>query len=381
MHPTNMWKVCLAGLTIPLVLAHPGEHEKHDARAAIQKRVFKEHASRGLEKCAKRFDSSGFNARAEERRRSIYNLHRRQLATRDTDDVLNKSHLVNDTSITVNTSADALFGTGATCVINPEGETGPYYVKGELIRSDILENEPGVPITLDFQFVDVETCEPIEDLYSDIWNCNATGVYSGLVANGNGNTADTSNLNATFLRGIQKTDSDGVLQFKTLFPGHYSGRATHHHIVAHLDVTILPNNTISGGTMAHIGQLFWDQDLIYEIEATSPYSENTVSITTNEDDRVFSDETSGSTSDPVLSYVRLGDSLSDGLFGWITIAVNRTATYDPNYSFVYTSDGGIAQSGGGTDNINGGGPSGGFPSSSSGAAPTGAGGPPSGSFA
>ena len=381
MHPINMWKICLAGLAIPLALAHPGEHEKHDARAAMQKRAFKEHASRGLEKCAKRFESSGFNARAEERRRSIYNLHRRQLATRDTDDVLNKSHLVNDTSISVDTSADALFSTGATCVLNPEGETGPYYVKGELIRSDILENEPGVPITLDFQFVDVETCEPIENLYSDIWNCNATGVYSGLVANGNGNTADTSNLDATFLRGIQKTDSDGVLQFKTLFPGHYSGRATHHHIVAHLDVTVLPNNTISGGTVAHIGQLFWDQDLIYEIEATSPYSENTVSITTNAEDRVFSDETSGSTSDPVLSYVRLGDSLSDGLFGWITVAVNKSATYDPNYSFVYTSDGGVAQSGGGTDNVNGGGPSGGFPSGSSGAAPTGAGGPPSGSFA
>lgn len=42
----------------------------------------------------------------------------------------------------------------------------------------------------------------------------------------------------------------------------------------------------------------------------------------------------------------LGDSLSDGLFGWITIAVNVSATYDPNSSFVYMAAGGVAESGG-----------------------------------
>lgn len=42
----------------------------------------------------------------------------------------------------------------------------------------------------------------------------------------------------------------------------------------------------------------------------------------------------------------IGDDLSDGLFGWVTIAVNTSATYDPNYSFVYTESGGIAESGG-----------------------------------
>ncbi|KAJ5719265.1 aromatic compound dioxygenase [Penicillium malachiteum] len=370
---TSSWKTCLLLLTVPLVLAHPGEHEEHNEQADIQKRMFQESARRGLEKCAKRFDTNGFNTRAEARRRSLYDLHRRHLVLRDTDDVLDKSHLVNDSSITADTSADSLFDTSSTCVLNPEGETGPYYVKGELIRSDIREGQAGVPIIFDAQFVDVDTCEPIEDLYFDIWNCNATGVYSGLVATGNGNTADTSNLNATFLRGIQKTDSDGVVQFNTLFPGHYSGRTTHHHVVAHLNVTVLANNTITGGSVAHIGQLFWDQDLIYDVEATSPYSENTVTITTNADDRVFSDETSGSTSDPVLSYVKLGDDLSDGLLGWITVAVNTSAEYDPNYSFVYTASGGVAESGGGSDDVDTGSSSG--SGSGSGSGPSGAGGP------
>lgn len=131
-----------------------------------------------------------------------------------------------------------------------------YWVKGKLIRSDVREGQAGVEIVLDGQFVDVETCEPIVGLYWDIWNCNSTGVYSGVVANGNGNSADTSNYNTTFLRGLQPTD-DGVAQFRSVFPGHYAGRATH-HVIAYLNVTVLPNNTLTGGTVALVGQLFWD---------------------------------------------------------------------------------------------------------------------------
>lgn len=211
----------------------------------------------------------------------------------------------------------------------------------------------------------METCEPIVGLYWDIWNCNSTGVYSGVVETGNGNSADTSNYNATFLRGLQPTDDDGVAQFQSIFPGHYAGRATHHHVIAHLNATVLSNNTLTGGTVAHVGQLFWDQDLITQVEATSPYNTNTINITTNAEDRVFTGETASSTSDPVIEYVLLGDDLSDGIFGWITIAVNTSASYDPNYSFVYTSSGSIAESGG--DTVAGGG-----------AAPSGATGAPSG---
>lgn len=37
------------------------------------------------------------------------------------------------------------------------------------------------------------------------------------------------------------------------------------------------------GHAAHIGQLFFDQDLIFTIEATYPYNTNSVSITSNTD--------------------------------------------------------------------------------------------------
>jgi hypothetical protein len=117
-------------------------------------------------------------------------------------------------------------------------------------------------------------------------------------------------------------------------------------MVAHLNATLLPNNTLSGGTVAHVGQVFWDQDLIDAVEATYPYNTNTITLTTNAEDRVFADETADTETVPVFEYVYLGDSLEDGIFGWITIAVNVSATYDPNYSFVYTESGGVAESGG-----------------------------------
>lgn len=200
-------------------------------------------------------------------------------------------------------------------------------------------------------------------------NCNATGVYSGVISDGNGNTADLTNLDKMFLRGVQKTDKEGVVTFETVFPGHYSGRATHHHMVAHLNASVLPNNTLSGGTVSHITQLFWDQDLISAVEATYPYNTNNISITANSEDRVFATETTDTESDPVFEYVYMGKDLSEGIFGWATFAINRSASYDPAYSFIWTGNGGMAESGG-EDSVDGG--TGGGNGTMNGTMPTGA---------
>lgn len=126
--------------------------------------------------------------------------------------------------------------------------------------------------------------------------------------------------------------------------------------VAWVNATLLSNNTLTSGYAAHIGQLFWDQDLINAVEATYPYNTNTIDITENADDRVVANEVTDTTSDPFFNYVYLGDSLDDGLFGWVTIGINLSATYSPNYSFEYTDDGGVALGETvGSDNVNGGG--------------------------
>lgn len=74
----------------------------------------------------------------------------------------------------------------------------------------------GVDLHLEVQYLDITTCEPVDGLYIDIWNANATGVYSGISESGN-YAAD--GWDSTYLRGVQPTDSDGVVTFDTIFPG------------------------------------------------------------------------------------------------------------------------------------------------------------------
>lgn len=331
----NLLNLTVVGGAV-LAAAHPGHHE--EPTSEIQS--FKRDVNHGLRKCATKFERSGLHTRAEARRKAMVELHRRQLTVRDTDAVLNKSHHVTG-NISPSTSDEILFGKSNVCLIAPEGETGPYWIPGEHVRSNIRESESGVPVVVEQQYVDVETCEPIHDLYAEIWGCNATGVYSGLVADGNGNAKDLANHNRTFLRGIQPTNEDGVVTFETIFPGHYDSRTTHYHNVAHINAQRLPNNTIAGGSIAHIGQIFWDQDLISKVESTYPYNTNNIPITLNADDRVVNVESENSDADPMLSYAFLGDKIEDGIFAWITVGVNTSALHYPYYTNVYTGSGGI----------------------------------------
>lgn len=51
-----------------------------------------------------------------------------------------------------------------------------------------------MPLYVDVELIDINTCQPVSGLYMDFWHANATGVYSGIVANGNGDDSDASNL-------------------------------------------------------------------------------------------------------------------------------------------------------------------------------------------
>jgi hypothetical protein len=145
------------------------------------------------------------------------------------------------------------------------------------------------------------------------------------------------------------------VQYTSIFPGYYSGRATHVHVETHLNGTVLENGTYSGGSIAHIGQFFFDQDLITEVNTLSPYSENTNTITKNADDRVVSAELENG-ADPFLNYVLLGNTVSDGLFMWVTLGVNTSASYTSSPASELTADGGVAVSSSGStpSGVNGG---------------------------
>jgi protocatechuate 3,4-dioxygenase beta subunit len=199
-------------------------------------------------------------------------------------------------------------------------------VGGEFVRSDVRDGQPGVELILDTQVIDMATCSPVTTAMVEIWHTNATGVYGGIVANGNGvGTADPSNAFNTYCRGLQHTDSSGVAQFTTIFPGHYTGRTTHIHVLAHLNGAVTANGKYSGGTNAHVGQLFFDQSLISQVEAVSPYSGNTQSVTTNAADSIFLSESASS--DPIVEYSLLGNTVADGIFAWVAFGINVSNSF------------------------------------------------------
>lgn len=253
---------------------------------------------------------------------------------------------------TIDTAESTIFSANTSCILTPENTDGPYYVTGELVRKNVTEGQPGIPLYLEVQYVDIATCEPIPEIYVDIWNCNSTGYYSGIVATGNDVGWDT-----TFLRGIQATDSDGVVSFETIFPGHYEGRAIHTHLLSHSNVTVLANGTIQGGGVSHIGQLFWAEELRSAVEATYPYNTNTQAITSNDDD-MWSIVQAGTAYDPYPEFLYLGDEITDGLLAWIQIGINVTADQsDSSYysvAAVLQADGGHASSSSATGGVGGG---------------------------
>jgi protocatechuate 3,4-dioxygenase beta subunit len=140
------------------------------------------------------------------------------------------------------TQADA--STNKTCTLTPslievEGTPqqteGPYFVGNMPNRSDITSDtsngsvQEGIPLKLMINVYDVDgdgggegSCIPLKGALVDIWHANPQGIYSGIQQQG------TTGQN--FLRGNQVTDDNGTVQFTTVYPGWYEGRAIHIHI-------------------------------------------------------------------------------------------------------------------------------------------------------
>ncbi|PBP25656.1 extracellular dioxygenase [Diplocarpon rosae] len=227
-----------------------------------------------------------------------------------------------------------------SCILSPEITEGPYYVAGEYVRSDLREaSQTGVDLILDFQAIDVSTCEPVPDIMLTLWSVNSTGVYSGVVAAANGNSEDLANLNATHSRGIQPTNEDGVAQFTTYYPGHYAGRTHHLHIVTHVGGTVFPNNTFAGPAVSHIGQIFFDEDLSSRVESTEPYVNNDLPLMLNADDGIFAQ--AAASGDPILEYSLLGSTIEAGVFGWIAFGIDPSREGSIQAAATLTEHGGV----------------------------------------
>ena len=153
------------------------------------------------------------------------------------------------------------------CVLAPEQTEGPYYIANEKIRRNITDGRRGVPLTLRAKVVDASTCKPIKGAAVDIWHCDAGGAYSGF---GQGASS------RTFLRGMQRTNVNGLALLKTIYPGWYQGRTVHIHVKVHV-----------GGNVVHTGQLYFPDTLTDKVYRKAPYNRRPGRTTRNANDSVF----------------------------------------------------------------------------------------------
>ena len=230
-----------------------------------------------------------------------------------------------DDSDTGSSGSDTSTGgstSSGSCSEIPEETGGPFPADGtqssgvnvltdsRVIRTNIASDfdgtdvQAGVPLTLTITVEDVgKSCALLEGAAVYIWHCNADGEYSAYSGNGNGN--HTAN---TFLRGVQLTNSSGQVTFTTIYPGRYSGRATHIHVEVYTDSTFK--------TLLKTSQFAFDEDVNDTVYATSSYSDSrSTTETTNDRDNVFSDgydeqmlTLSGNTSSGYTAAITMGVS-------------------------------------------------------------------------
>lgn len=156
------------------------------------------------------------------------------------------------------------------------------------------------------------------------------GAYSGADATSAASMLNTAvDDNSTFLRGVWQTDEDGHLTMYSIVPGWYSGRAQHFHIKAYPEGEIAENGTFTaGGSAVHTGQFFFDNDTLQAVAVNPIYAANAISwsdAVSNEDDQWYPYQTAtGYDADMDITWV--GDDLTDGLIGTITVGLNMSYT-------------------------------------------------------
>lgn len=196
------------------------------------------------------------------------------------------------------------FSALAICAIAPSTTAGPFPTIDPLDRQDVTEGYPGHPLRLGVRVVD-ETCQPVPGARVEIWHADATGDYSAYTDDGSGKDEGEG---TTFLRGIQTANQDGILEFQTIYPGWYEGRAVHIHIRATLD-----------GEEVLTSQLYFDEAYTEDVYSSGEYAQFGPPDTGWDDDSLIGDpKTDGSG----ISLVAAETSLGQGTLGLINLGVS-----------------------------------------------------------
>jgi len=195
-----------------------------------------------------------------------------------------------------------------TCVLLPELTAGPFPLDEQFDRRDITEGSEGHPLRLGLRVVD-ETCEPVPGAAVEIWHCDATGDYSAFTDGGGGKDEGTG---TTFLRGTQTANDEGIVEFLTIYPGWYTGRAVHIHLRVHLDdQTVLTS------------QLFFDEGYTDSVYSAAPYTEFGPADTSNAADAIAGDPEGDGT---LLSPVPGETANGTGSLALLNLGIDPSAT-------------------------------------------------------
>ncbi len=212
--------------------------------------------------------------------------------------------------------------TSGACTESPTEVEGPYpytadgttrnELSNPLNRSDIRSNssdgaiQTGIPLSLQLTVVNVNnSCALVSDARVDIWCCNKDGYYSGY-AGQPGILGTQSYVGKDWMRGYQVTGSAGLVTFNMIYPGWYSGRATH----IHFEVFI-------SGVLKKVGQMAFPESISDVVHVSSLYAAHGINTTRNASDSIFGN----SSTDLANETIALTGNTTDGYTGTHTIGL------------------------------------------------------------
>jgi protocatechuate 3,4-dioxygenase beta subunit len=167
-----------------------------------------------------------------------------------------------------------------TVVLTPQEEQGPFFVDEKLNRIFVIVDpsdntvQAGLPLLLNLTVSQVSNGveSPLEGAYIDIWQANAQGAYS--------DEASQDSSGQKYLRGYQVTNSTGNVYFVTIYPGWYSGRTPHIHVMVRL-------YSGSSVTFEFETQLFFNDTVTAKVYELPAYARTKARDTYNSTDRVY----------------------------------------------------------------------------------------------
>lgn len=194
---------------------------------------------------------------------------------------------------------------GAMCTLYPAQTLGPCYAESPAMREDISDGATGLPVRISFLVVR-GGCEPIPGATVDIWHSGFDGVYSAFARGSICNPGDMDVMNDMFCRGVQMTNEQGRADFNSIFPGWYRGRAVHIHFTVRVN-----------GTEEVTSQLYFEDDLVTEIQSQGEYAARGMRDTLNSRDMIFASG-GASPEDVVMSSAKRPDGV---LHAWKVLSI------------------------------------------------------------